>query len=32
MTGDLEDYELPTIDIQKALASDEMPKIDESQF
>jgi len=32
MTGDLVDYELPTEDIQKALASPEMPNIDESQF
>ncbi|MBA7646772.1 Tryptophan synthase beta chain [subsurface metagenome] len=32
MTGDLEDYELPTEEIQRALASEEMPKIDESQF
>lgn len=32
MTGDLENYELPTEEIQKALASEEMPKIDESQF
>jgi len=32
MTGDLIDYELPTAEIQKALASEEMPKIDESQF
>ncbi|MFX1408739.1 MAG: TrpB-like pyridoxal phosphate-dependent enzyme [Promethearchaeota archaeon] len=32
MTGDLEDYELPTEEIQKALSSEEMPKINESQF
>lgn len=32
MTGALENYELPNEEIQKALASDEMPKIDESQF
>jgi tryptophan synthase beta chain len=32
MTGDLEDYELPSDEIQKALNSEEMPKIDESQF
>ena len=32
MTGDLEDYELPTEEIQKALSSEEMPKIDESQM
>ena len=32
MAGDLEDYELPTEEIQRALASEEMPKIDESQF
>jgi len=32
MTGALENYELPSEEIQKALASDEMPKIDESQF
>jgi len=32
MTGDLENYELPTEEIQRALASEEMPKIDESQF
>ncbi|MHA2397425.1 MAG: TrpB-like pyridoxal phosphate-dependent enzyme [Promethearchaeota archaeon] len=32
MTGALENYELPNKEIQKALASDEMPKIDESQF
>jgi tryptophan synthase beta chain len=32
MSGDLEDYELPTEEIQKALSSEEMPKIDESQI
>ncbi len=32
MTGDLEDYELPTEEIKKALSSEEMPKIIESQF
>jgi len=32
MTGDLEDYELPSEDIEKALASPEMPNIDETQF
>jgi len=32
MTGDLQDYELPTAEIEKALASPEMPNIDESQF
>jgi len=32
MNGNLEDYELPTEEIQKALDSDEMPKIDETQF
>jgi len=32
MTGNLVDYELPTEEIQKALASIEMPKIDDTQF
>jgi len=32
MTGDLKDYELPTAEIEKALASPEMPNIDESTF
>jgi len=32
MTGDLKDYELPAKKIQEALSSEEMPKIDESQF
>ena len=32
MTGNLVDYELPTKDIQNALASPEMPNIDESKF
>lgn len=32
MTGDLEDYELPTEEIKKALSSEEIPKIIESQF
>lgn len=32
MTGELKDYELPEKDIEKALASPDMPKIDESQF
>ncbi|MHA1438489.1 MAG: TrpB-like pyridoxal phosphate-dependent enzyme [Promethearchaeota archaeon] len=32
MTGDLEDYELPTEDIQISLSSEDMPRIDESQF
>ncbi|MFW9882031.1 MAG: TrpB-like pyridoxal phosphate-dependent enzyme [Candidatus Thorarchaeota archaeon] len=32
MKGELIDYELPIEQIQKALSSDEMPKIDESQF
>ena len=32
ITGNLEDYELPTEEIQKSLNSDDMPKIDESQF
>ncbi|MEE9377212.1 MAG: TrpB-like pyridoxal phosphate-dependent enzyme [Candidatus Lokiarchaeia archaeon] len=32
MNGNLEDYELPTEEIQKALTSNEMPKIDETQF
>jgi len=32
MSGKLEDYELPKEDIKKALASPDMPKIDESQF
>jgi len=32
MTGYLEDYELPTEEIKKALSSEEMPKIIESQF
>ncbi|MFX1589776.1 MAG: TrpB-like pyridoxal phosphate-dependent enzyme [Promethearchaeota archaeon] len=32
MTGELMEYELPTEEIQKALASEEMPIIDESQF
>ncbi len=32
MTGELKDYELPTMEIQNALASAEMPKIDESKF
>ncbi|MHA1913553.1 MAG: TrpB-like pyridoxal phosphate-dependent enzyme [Promethearchaeota archaeon] len=32
MTGALENYELPNEEIKKALSSDEMPKIDESQF
>jgi tryptophan synthase beta chain len=32
MKGNLMDYELPTEDIERALASEEMPKIDESQF
>jgi tryptophan synthase beta chain len=32
MTGELMEYELPTEDIQKALASEEMPVIDETQF
>lgn len=32
MAGDLVDYELPSEEIKKALASEEMPKIDESQF
>ncbi len=32
MTGALEDYELPTENIQKALQSEEMPNINEAQF
>ncbi len=32
MTGELVDYELPNEEIKKALASNEMPIIDESQF
>ena len=32
MTGELIDYELPNDEIKKALASNEMPIIDESQF
>ncbi|MFW9999924.1 MAG: TrpB-like pyridoxal phosphate-dependent enzyme [Candidatus Hodarchaeota archaeon] len=32
MTGNLADYELPTNEIQKTLASKDMPIIDESQF
>ncbi|TFF95438.1 MAG: TrpB-like pyridoxal phosphate-dependent enzyme [Promethearchaeota archaeon] len=32
MTGELEDFELPQSQIDKALASSEMPEIDESQF
>ena len=32
MTGDLKNYELPAKDIEKALASEEMPNIDETQF
>jgi len=32
MTGNLKDYELPTDEIQRTLASKEMPLIDESQF
>lgn len=32
ITGELMEYELPTEEIQKALASEEMPIIDESQF
>lgn len=32
MTGNLVGYELPTEIIQKALASIEMPKIDDAQF
>ncbi|KKK40540.1 hypothetical protein LCGC14_0492710 [marine sediment metagenome] len=32
MTGDLENYELPTKHIENALASEEMPNIDETQF
>ena len=32
MSGKLEDYELPKEDIENALASPDMPKIDESQF
>jgi tryptophan synthase beta chain len=32
MTGDLKDYELPSGEIKQALSSEEMPKIDESQF
>ncbi len=32
MTGELIDYELPSDEIKKALASNEMPIIDESQF
>ncbi len=32
MTGDLVDYELPSSEIEDALASPEMPKVDESQF
>ena len=32
MNGELREYELPTEQIQKALQSKEMPKIDESQF
>ncbi|MFX1420161.1 MAG: TrpB-like pyridoxal phosphate-dependent enzyme [Promethearchaeota archaeon] len=32
MKGELEEYELPKDQIQKSLASEEMPKIDETQF
>ena len=32
MNGELVDYELPTSQIQNSLKSEEMPKIDESQF
>jgi tryptophan synthase beta chain len=32
MTGDLKDYELPTEEIEKALASEDMPTVDESSF
>jgi len=32
MSGELEDYELSSEEIQKALSSREMPNIDESQF
>jgi tryptophan synthase beta chain len=32
MTGELKEYELPTVEIQKSLHSEEMPIIDESQF
>ncbi|MFX1574444.1 MAG: TrpB-like pyridoxal phosphate-dependent enzyme [Promethearchaeota archaeon] len=32
MAGELEDYELSTEEIQKALSSQEMPNIDETQF
>jgi len=32
MAGNLVDYELPSEEIKKALASEEMPTIDESQF
>ncbi|GAI38960.1 unnamed protein product, partial [marine sediment metagenome] len=32
MTSALEDYELPTENIQQALQSEEMPNIDETQF
>ena len=32
MNGELVDYELPTNQIQNSLTSNEMPKIDESQF
>ena len=32
MAGELENYELPTEEIQRALASKEMPEINESQF
>ncbi len=32
MNGELVDYELPTNQIQNSLMSEEMPKIDESQF
>jgi tryptophan synthase beta chain len=32
LNGTLKDYEYPAVEIKKALASPEMPKIDESQF
>ena len=32
MTGALEDYELPTKEIERSLSAEDMPKIDESSF